>query len=63
MKKVLEIKSEYSGQFKIVKFSCDACRDFGPVLAADNSGDEYGPVYICRKCLEKAFAEFEKDEK
>lgn len=47
--------------FRIVTFTCDLCRHYGPVLSADNSYNEYAPARICQDCINDLFKVFAKE--
>jgi len=44
-------------------FACGVCGYRGILLRADNSGEEYGSIFICRECLMKLFDEAEQEYK
>lgn len=52
-------KAKYGriGSIWITTDVCHKCQKITTVMAVDSSQDEYGPGYICKSCIIKAFKE------
>jgi len=61
MKYTTKLNWDREGIAKICIYVCCACGDITEVLSIDTSNEEYGSMAICKKCIDKLFIDYKRN--